>query len=215
MNWQELGFVLVAFPAILFVVDPFAAVPIFASITAGDPLQKRREIARRAALAAALILTLFALLGGLVFRLLGISLGAFKIAGGLMLLLMAIDMMRAQPSRTRSTVAEQEEGRDKEDVAVVPLALPMLAGPGAIATVTVLMSRAGWRPLPTAAVFVSIWVTALISWLVLGATAQAERFMSRTTLRIIERVAGLFLAAVAVEFMVGGIADLLPRLRGS
>jgi multiple antibiotic resistance protein len=214
MRWSELGFVLVAFPAILFVVDPFAAVPIFASITADDPPEKRLAISRRAALATAVTLSFFALVGGLFFRLLGISLGAFKIAGGLMLLLMAIDMMRAQPSPTRSTAAERAEGREKDDVAVVPLAIPMLAGPGAIATVTVLMSRAGWRPLPTAAVFISIAATGVIVWLVLRATVLAERFLTRTHLRIIERVAGLFLAAIAVEFMAGGIADLMPRLRG-
>jgi multiple antibiotic resistance protein len=214
MGSDDLGFILIAFPAIFFVVDPFAAIPIFATMTANDPPEKRRAMATRAAMATAITLTLFGAAGGLIFRALGISMGAFKIAGGLMILLMAVDMMRAQPSRTRSTPAEQAEGAEKDDIAVVPLAIPMLAGPGAMATVTVLMTRAAWRLLPTIAVFASILLTSVLSWLLLRAAASAGRFLSRTTLRIVDRVLGLLLAAVAVEFMVGGVADLAARLRG-
>ena len=213
MPANDLGFIMIAFPAILVVVDPFAAIPIFTTMTAGDSVEKRRAMAFRASLATAVTLSFFALSGGFLFRALGISLPAFKIAGGLMVLLMALDMMRAQPSRTRSTAAEQAEAIEKDDIAVVPLAIPMLAGPGAIATVTVLMTRASWRPLPTVAIFVSIILTSTISWLVLRGAARAESFLSRTTLRIIDRLMGLLLAAVAVEFMAGGVADLIARFR--
>jgi multiple antibiotic resistance protein len=209
---DELGFMMIAFPAIFFVVDPFAALPIFAMITASDPLDKRRAMAGRAALATGLTLAIFAASGGLIFKALGISLGAFKVAGGLMILLMALDMMRAQTSRTRSTAVERAEGTEKDDVAIVPLAIPMLAGPGAIATVAVLMSRAAWRPLPTLAVFLSIALTSLLSWLLLRGAARAERFVTPTMLRIIERIMGLLLAAIAVEFIAGGVADLIGRL---
>jgi multiple antibiotic resistance protein len=211
---DDLNFILIALPAILFVVDPFAAIPIFAAITAGDPVDKRKSVAARAAIATVVTLSIFAVAGGVIFKAFGISLGAFKLAGGLMVLLMAVDMMRAQPSRTRTSPAEQAESVEREDVAVVPLAIPMLAGPGAIATVTVLMSRAHGRAIPIAAVFVSIGITGVLTWLLLRATASAERFIARTTLRVIERLMGLLLAAVAVEFMVSGVADLLPRLRG-
>src|SRR5512147_1531534 len=142
---EVLQFAGVTLTAVLFVVDPFAAVPIFLAITHDDGLARRRATAARAALATYVMLTAFALAGGIIFRMLGISLGAFEIAGGFMLLLMAVDMMRAQPSRTRSTAEEQAEGLVKEDVAIVPLAIPMLAGPGAIATCMVLMKRAEWR----------------------------------------------------------------------
>jgi multiple antibiotic resistance protein len=214
MNASDLGFILIALPAIFFVVDPFAAIPIFATITAGDSVEKRRAVAGRAALATVITLSVFSVAGAYIFRVFGISLGAFKMAGGLMVLLMAMDMMRAQPSRTRSSPVEQAESAERDDVAVVPLAIPMLAGPGAIATVTVLMTRTQGRALPIAAVFVSIAVTGLATWWLLRAAASAERFISRTTLRVIERLMGLLLAAVAVEFMVSGLADLLPRLRG-
>jgi len=209
----ELKFAFVAFTAILFVVDPFAAVPIFLTITGRDPAEKRRQVARRAALAAFVTLSVFAAAGGVIFRAFGISLGAFKIAGGLLLFLMAIDMMRAQPSRTRSSEEEQSESVAKEDVAIVPLAIPMLAGPGAIATVMVLMSRAAWQPLRTAAVFGSVALTCLIAYGLMRSAAVAQRFIKTTTLHVLERVMGLLLAAVAVEFVMGGLRDLLPTMR--
>lgn len=214
MSGEELKFAVVAFSAVFFVVDPFVAVPFFMAITADDPAEKRRKMALRASVAAFITLTLFALAGGLIFQAFGVSLGAFKIAGGLMLFLMALDMMRAQPSRTRSTSEEQEEGIAREDVAIVPMAIPMLAGPGSIATVMMLMSRAAWQVVPTAAVFVAIAVTCLISWLLLRSAAAAERFLSKTALHVAQRVMGLLLAAVAVEFVVGGVRDLLPTLGG-
>src|SRR5262245_45584749 len=135
-------FAAVTFTAVLFVVDPFAAVPVFLTITHGDDERKRRQTALRASIATFVTLTLFALAGGLIFKLFGISLGAFQIAGGIMLLLMAVDMMRATPSRTRTSEEEQRESAQKEDVAIVPMAVPMLAGPGAIATAMLLMKRA-------------------------------------------------------------------------
>jgi multiple antibiotic resistance protein len=211
---DDLSFIMIALPAIFFVVDPFAAIPIFAAITAGDSVDKRKSVALRASIATVVTLTLFAIAGGFIFKALGISLGAFKMAGGLMVLLMAVDMMRAQPSRTRTSPAEQADSVEREDVAIVPLAIPMLAGPGAMATVAVLVSRAHGRPLSIAAVFVAILITGVVTWLLLRAAASAERFIARTTLRVIERLMGLLLAAVAVEFMTSGLVDLLPRLRG-
>jgi multiple antibiotic resistance protein len=210
---DALQFALVTFTAVLFVVDPFAAVPIFLAITSGDSEEKRRQMAGRAALAAYLTLTVFALAGGLIFQIFGISLGAFEIAGGIMLLLMAIDMMRATPSRTRSTEEEQRESVDKDDVAIVPLAIPMLAGPGAIATVMVLMKRAAWSVGPTATVLGAIFVTALLTWAVLRGAVRAQAFLKKTTLHVLERVMGLLLAAVAIEFMIGGLRDVWPQLR--
>jgi len=210
---EVLQFAGVTLTAVLFVVDPFAAVPIFLAITHDDGLARRRATAARAALATYVMLTAFALAGGIIFRMLGISLGAFEIAGGFMLLLMAVDMMRAQPSRTRSTEEEQAEGRAKEDVAIVPLAIPMLAGPGAIATCMVLMKRAEWKVVPTVTVLGAIAITALITYVVLRAAATAQRFISQTALHVLERVMGLLLAAIAVEFMINGLREVWPGLK--
>jgi multiple antibiotic resistance protein len=205
----ELKFAVVALSAVFFVIDPLANVPMFLSITAGDPPDQRRRTAFRAALATWITLCVFALAGGVIFRAFGISLGAFKIAGGIMLLLMSIDMMRAQPSPTRTTEEEQAEGRKREDVAIFPLAVPMLAGPGAIATVMVLMSRADWQPIPTISVFLAVTVTCVIAWLLMRWAASADKYLPKTVLRAFERIMGLLLAAVAVEFIAGGVRDMI------
>jgi len=206
---EDLKFAVVALSAIFFVIDPLATVPVFLSITGEHTVEQRRKIALRAAFATWVILSFFAVAGGLVFKAFWISLGAFKVAGGIMLLLMSIDMMRAQPSPTRSTKEEREESRTRDDIAIFPMAIPMLAGPGAIATVMVLMSRAAWHPARVPAVFIAITITCLVAWLLMRSASNAERFLPKTLLRAFERVMGLLLAAVAVEFIAGGVRDLL------
>ncbi|HEY6099543.1 MAG TPA: MarC family protein [Anaeromyxobacter sp.] len=204
---------LISLSAIFFVVDPFAAVPFFLAMTREDPLGKRRETALRASLTAGLVLATFAVGGAWIFRLLGIGLPAFKIAGGVVLLLLAVDMIRTQPSRTRITEKEVEAGADKDDVAIVPLAMPLLAGPGSIATVVVLMARARegswWH---TVAVLGAIAVTAALTYLILAGAARIERVLGRTGLAILERAAGLLLVAVAVQFMLDGLVEGLPHV---
>jgi multiple antibiotic resistance protein len=206
---EDLKFAVVALSAVFFVIDPLANLPIFLTITAGDSLAQRRRTALRAAFAAWLTLSIFAVAGGVIFKAFGISLGAFKIAGGLMLLLMAIDMMRATPSRTRTSEEEQLESQARDDVAVFPLAIPMLAGPGAIATVMVLMSQAAWRPLATTSVFLAVTITCVSAWLLMRYAAKVGEKIPRTLLRAFERIMGLLLAAVAVEFIAGGIRDMM------
>jgi MarC family membrane protein len=204
---------LVSLSAIFFVVDPFAAVPFFLALTRDDGPEKRRETALRASLTAGLVLATFAVAGAWIFSLLGISLPAFRIAGGVVLLLLAVDMIRTQPSRTRITEKEIEAGVDKEDVAIVPLGMPLLAGPGSIATVVVLMARARegpwWHAMP---VLGATAVTAGLCYLILSGAARVERVLGRTGLAILERAAGLLLVAVAVQFMLDGIREGLPRL---
>jgi multiple antibiotic resistance protein len=204
---------LVALSALFVVVDPFAAVPFFLAMTSEQSAEDRREIAKRAAVGATLILGGFGVAGALVFRLLGITLPAFKVAGGLLLLLIAIDMLGTRPSPARITAPEVEAGSAKEDVAIVPLAMPLLAGPGSIATVIVLMGRAGegrpWQVLP---VLGAVLVTGAATWLVLRAATRVERVLGRTGMNVLERVAGLLLAAIAVQFVIDGAAEAFPGL---
>lgn len=201
----------VSFSALFFVVDPFSAVPFFLALTRNDDPRRRREIALRASVTAFGVLAAFALTGEWIFRLLGIGLPAFKVAGGVVLLLLALDMVRTQPSRARITEGEVEASADKEDVAIVPLAMPLLAGPGSIATAIVLMARARsedwWHPLP---VLAAIALTCLASYLILAGAARTEKVLGRTGLAILERAAGLLLVAIAVQFMMDGLAEGLP-----
>jgi multiple antibiotic resistance protein len=211
MVGEILSLSLVSLSALFFVVDPVAAVPFFLAMTRKDSVEKRRETALRAAVTTGIVLSSFALAGAWVFRILGISIGAFKIAGGVVLLLLALDMIRTQPSRTRITEGEVEAGADQEDVAIVPLAMPLLAGPGSIATAIVLMSRARagpwWHALP---VLGAILATAVASYLILAGPARTERVLGRTGLAILERAAGLLLVAIAIQFMLDGLGEGLP-----
>jgi multiple antibiotic resistance protein len=203
----------VSLSAIFFVVDPFSAVPFFLAMTRDHGVEKRRETALRAAITAGVVMASFAIAGEWIFRLLGISLGAFKVAGGVVLLLLALDMIRTQPSRTRITEGEVAAGADKDDIAIVPLAMPLLAGPGSIATCIVLMARTRGEPFWfKLAVLAAIAVTAGASFLVLAGAARTEKVLGRTGLAILERAAGLLLVAVAIQFMMDGLSEGLPRL---
>ncbi|MFN7132261.1 MAG: MarC family protein [Myxococcales bacterium] len=211
---ELLSFWLVPFSAIFFVVDPPGLVPIFLAITRQQPPEKRAQMARKATLVAFGLLTSFALFGGVIFAAFGITLGAFKIAGGLLLLLTAIDMLRAQPSRTRSSPDEQREGEEKEDVAIVPLAMPLLAGPGAIATVMVLVGRGGGSWLNAAPVILAAGITCAVAYAMMRAAPYIDRVLGRSGLAILERVMGLLLAAIAVQFFADGVSDLYVDIRG-
>jgi multiple antibiotic resistance protein len=212
---EVLALSLVSLSAVFFVVDPFSAVPFFLAMTREDTAEKRRRMALRASVAAALILSTFSLAGAWIFRLLGIGLPAFKVAGGVVLLLMALDMIRTQPSKTRITEGEVAAGCGKEDIAVVPLAMPLLAGPGSIATCIVLMARARsgpwWHAIP---VLAAIGLTGLATYLVLAGAARTEKVLGATGLAILERAAGLLLVAIAVQFMMDGLGEGLPGLLG-
>jgi multiple antibiotic resistance protein len=210
--FELLSFTLITFSAIFFVVDPFAVIPLFLSITRGDDLRKKRQTALKAAVVATLTLLAFAAAGSLIFKLFGITLGAFRIAGGVLLFIMALDMVQAQRSRVRAAPEEESEGVEKEDVAVIPLGIPMLAGPGSIAMVIVLMSHARRSPTEAAIVVGCIIATGVLTFVILRAAVLLERTLHQTGLNILNRVMGLVLAAVAVQFVISGIHDVLPQI---
>ncbi|MCP3101399.1 MarC family protein [Myxococcus sp. K15C18031901] len=199
---------LVALPAVFFVVDPIGVVPLFLAMTAGDSPEKIRRTAMRACLVACGLMTFFALFGTIIFKVFGVSLGAFRVAGGILLLITALDMLRARPSETRTTPNEEQEGVVKEDVAIVPLAIPLLSGPGAIATAMVLMAR-GTTMTATLPVLAAILLTFLLSYFILRASGLVQRVLRQSGVAIVERVMGLILAAIAVQFIADGAKELL------
>lgn len=214
MTTDHLSFGLVALSAVFFVVDPIAAIPIFLALTANESAHERARTALRAALTCGLTLVVFAVAGGIIFRFFGISLGAFKIAGGILLFLLALEMMRAQPSRTRQTPEERQEGIEKDDVAIIPLGIPLLAGPGAIATVMVLMTRhAQWSY--AVPVLAAIALTGAATYGLLRAAVTLQRRVSRTFMNVMIRVMGLVLAAIAVEFVLAGLKEVWPMFTAS
>lgn len=200
-----LQFALITFTSVLFIVDPIAVIPTYLVITRNETPAQRRTTATRASIAAAVLMIVFGIAGRLIFRMFGITLPAFRIAGGLILWYVAMDMLRGQRS-TQESSTEIAEGEEKDDVALTPLAMPMLAGPGAISTVMVLANQA--RSVPEAVVvYGSVVLTAAISW---GALRLGERlvvFLGQTGIRVMTRIMGLLLAAVAVQFVVTGARD--------
>ncbi len=202
-----LQFSFVALTSVFVLVDPIAAIPSFLAMTLEADAPERRHMARRAALTCLIVLTAFAAGGKLIFRLFGITLPAFKIAGGVILLLIGLDMLRARRSPTKETPSEAEEGAGKEDVGIIPLGVPMLAGPGSISTVMVLMSgmASWWYAIP---VFLAIAVTALASYWILAGADRVRLHMGETGIRILTRMMGLMLTAIAVQFVLNGLADV-------
>lgn len=199
---------LVALSAIFFVVDPIGVVPLFLAMTSGDSNEKIRRTALRACLVACGMMLFFALFGTVIFKVFGVSLGAFRVAGGILLLITALDMLRARPSETRTTPTEEQEGVVKEDVAIVPLAIPLLSGPGAIATAMVLMAK-GETLLSAVPVLAAIVLTFVASYFILRASGMIQRVLRQSGVAIVERVMGLILAAIAVQFIADGGKELL------
>jgi len=213
MNQRVMELLLI-FTSILFIVDPFAVIPTFLAMTVRDSPAQRRVLARRGAWTCAITLTAFALGGSMIFKIFGITIGAFKIAGGVLIGLNALDMVQARRSQQRETPVETAEGIEKDDIGIMPLGVPMLAGPGAISTVMVLALGAK-SPEATAAVYGSILLTAVITYLVLSAATLIERRLGQTGMRILTRLMGLVLSAIAVQFIIDGIKlsfeNFLPR----
>ena len=200
-------FSLLALSSIFFLVDPFAALPPFLAITEGQDPQRRFRTARKASLTAFIVLTTFAFIGQYIFHLFGITLPAFEIAGGIILLLIGLDMLEAKRSLTQESPKETRAAQVKDDAGIVPMGIPMLAGPGAITSVMVLVGQAQtkWQ---MGAILGSIAITAGICFLVLGMAARVARVLGDTGIRILVRIMGLLLVALAVQYFVNGLQDL-------
>jgi multiple antibiotic resistance protein len=199
-------FSVLALSSIFFLVDPFAAIPTFIAITAGADARRRKRMAMRGSLTCFIVLTSFAIAGRTIFHMFGITLPAFEIAGGLILLLIGIDMLEAKRSPTQESSDEAEEGAAKDDAGIVPLGIPMLSGPGAISSVMVLVGQADKAEM--VAILGAIAVTATASYGILNGADRVRKILGETGIRILVRIMGLLLVALAVQFFVNGLTDL-------
>jgi multiple antibiotic resistance protein len=200
-------YVLFAFSSLFVIMDPIAVVPVLLVMTPEDTVQKRVRTARRACTLAVCVLLVFAFLGRWVFQLLGITIPAFQMAASVILLLIALDMLRAQRSRVKETHEETEAGVDKEDVAITPLAVPLLAGPGAISTAVLLHNRADSFSKLVALPLV-ILVVGAISFGIFALGARGARWLGPIAMKLIERLMGLLLAAIAFQFLLNALREL-------
>jgi multiple antibiotic resistance protein len=197
---------LVKFFVVFFVVvDPISLIPLFAGLTQGASAHYKKKMAGKATAIALVITVLFALAGARFLGLMGISLSSFRIAGGTLLFLIALDMVFARPSGTRSTTSEQEEAKKRDDISVFPLAFPFMAGPGALATLLLAAGEVGSRPLLFAGLLGVVALVMIICWILMLATPRLMKVLGVTGANVVSRLSGVILAALAVQFIVDGI----------
>jgi multiple antibiotic resistance protein len=198
---------LLAASSLFVIVDPVAAVPAFLAMTPNETPAQRTKMARLACCVMAGVLVVFAIAGKWIFKFLGITLPAFQIAASIVLLLVALDMLRAQRSRVQETSEETTAGAEKADIAITPLAIPMLAGPGAISTAILLQTQAAGVA-QHVALYACILVVSLASYLILRVSARGAQWLNPIAMKIATRIMGLLLAAVAMQFMINGLKGL-------
>jgi multiple antibiotic resistance protein len=192
------------------IVNPLGATPLFLSHTASMPKKEMKRLARKTSLACALVLIFFALTGHALFKFMGVSIPAFRIAGGILVFGVAFNMLKGQNLRSRTLPEEQQEAQAKEDISIMPLAIPLLSGPGAITTVIVLMTRAksGWQDL---VVVVCVLLVSLSTYLILKHSSLLLKAIGAGGVRVMTRLMGLLLAGISIQFVINGLKDLVPE----
>jgi multiple antibiotic resistance protein len=200
-------YMLLASSSLFVIIDPLATVPAFLAMTPTDTPEQRIKMARLACCVSAGVLIVFSVAGKWIFKFLGITMPAFQIAASIVLLLVALDMLRAQRSRVHETSEETAAGAEKNDIAIAPLAIPMLAGPGAISTAILLNNQAA-SVAQRGALFVCILVVCMACYLILRVSAHGAKWLSPIAMNLTVRIMGLLLCAVAIQFMVNALKQL-------
>ncbi len=198
---MDTPFLITAFATLFVVIDPPGLVPLFIALTQGMSNERRRAMATRACIIATVLLTVFGLFGEAVLGFIGISMSAFRIAGGILLFLTALDMLFERRTKRR----EDQKSDPDHDPSVFPLATPLIAGPGAIASMILLVGQSGPGWGGTLAVMALLWAMILVTWLFLLASPPLERMLGRTGTIVITRLLGMLLAALSVQFVIDGI----------
>ena len=204
---------LLALSSMFVILDPIAAVPAFIAMTPQDPPAVKLRMARLACCVAAGVLMTFAAAGPLIFKVMGITLPAFQMAGSILLLRIALDMLYAKRSPAKETEEEVAAGAVKDDIAITPLGVPMLAGPGSISTALILLSQAKGA-YQVIVLFVAIAVVCFCSYWILWLAVRGAHYLNPLALKLLARLFGLLLAAVAVQFIINAMVQLMPLFKG-
>ena len=199
------------FVGLLAIVNPFGAIPMFISMTADESTAQRRDTTNHVAMGLTIILLVALFTGDLLLQFFGITIDSFRVGGGILVLLMAISMLQAKTSPVKQTTEEATESIQKESVAIVPLAMPLLAGPGAISAVILAAHKAD-SVVGSLIIAGGIIVLSLVVWVVLRMSPWIAGRMGATGINIMTRIMGLMLTAIAVEFIASGIKGMFPLL---
>jgi multiple antibiotic resistance protein len=203
---MDFSFFVFSFTAIFLIVNPLGILPIFIGLLEGFSKKDRQEIIKKATILAATVLAVFTAAGDQIFQVLGIQMYSFRVAGGILLFTIAMEMLHGRRTRTKSTQKERDEALDKEDIAITPLAIPLLTGPGALTTGVVLFDAASSME-EKIIIFVSIGLVYFVSYLILSRSEKLFDALGYTGTRVIVRIMGLLLAAIAVQFVFDGIQE--------
>ncbi|MFY9720026.1 MAG: MarC family protein [Candidatus Cybelea sp.] len=209
---MDVRFVATAFATAFTIIDPIGMIPMTLGATVRDLPKRRNQIIDQAVTVAAVVILFMGVVGRLILDYLGITLPAFTIAGGILLFLIAIDMLFARPTGAKRTEAEEREAAMNENPAVFPLAVPMIAGPGTIATVLLLVNLARGDRVDLIIVALAYAVALFVTWLCMRASTMLMRVIGTTGIHVVSRLLGIILAALAVQFVLNGLA-LTPLLR--
>lgn len=209
-----------SFIAILAIVNPMGAVTSYAALTQGYSKKEKEHVVKKAVLVAFGTLVVFAIIGQLIFKFFSITVDSFRVAGGIIILLIALDMVRGQTSPYKLSEKEKADAIEREQVGVIPLGIPLLTGPGAITTVMIETSKGGspgtgldwwvWLGL----ILISVTIVMVVSFFILRKSDLIFDRIGRTGTKIFSRLFGLILAAVAIQFMVSGLLALFPGFNG-
>lgn len=200
---ETFAYTLLAFTSMLAMVNPVSAIPIYLATTADYSEERRNTTLRRAILIAFIMMASFALLGTWIFKVFGITIPAFRIAGGILIFRVGLDMIQAKRSSVKATVEEEEESTHREDVAIIPLGTPSLAGPGALTTSIAMISRAtnGWDAI---GFYVGLAAVCVVTWVVLRIAPLIAARLGQTGMNVVQRVLGLLVLVVGVQFLIDG-----------
>jgi multiple antibiotic resistance protein len=200
-------YTVLALSSLFVIVDPIAVVPAFIAMTPNDTAKAKLRMAKIACFVAAGVLIVFAAAGKWIFKIMGITLPAFQLAGSILLIRIALDMLYGHRSEARESEEEVAAGTEKDDIAITPLGVPMLVGPGSISTALILLSQAN-GPYQVTALFLSIFLVCFASYWVLWLAVRGAHYMSPLALKLTTRLMGLLLAAVAAQFVINAIDQL-------
>ncbi len=201
----DVAFGATAMASIFAIVDPLGVIPFFSVLTEDMTLAQKREVISRSCLVATTTLGVFAIFGQFIFEAFGFTIPAFEVAGGILLFAVAFEMMHGERPRTKLTESERTETLEREDVGVIPLGIPLLAGPGAITTVMIYMTDRAPDPMDKMFVFAGILAAVLTTFFLMHYADRIFKRVGRTGTKVIGRIMGLLLAAIAMQFIINGI----------
>ncbi len=209
-------YIFIAFPAMFVILNPFSAASSFLTLTANQSEAEQMFTAKKACVTAFIVLVLFALTGHVIFKMFNITLQAFRIAGGIIMFIIGLNMLNMRPTRMKQTEEEMEEGLQKNDVAIVPLGIPMLSGPGAITTMMVLMTEIDKKStlngiFQMAGLFISCALSLVLIYFIMIHSRRLMEWLKITGVGVMTRIMGLILTVIATQFVINGVKDLLPE----